>query len=91
MNAVEIYERCKSKELITSFNRSGLCISYKSMKRHREDLEKHKTPIIKPSKSDVPPTNVKDLYKLPCQQINQIYSDRVLKLSDEFTPEKRTL
>ena len=41
MNAVEILERCKSKELITSFNRSGLCISYKSMKRHREDLAKY--------------------------------------------------
>ena len=34
MNAVEIYERCKSRELITSFNRNGLCISYASMKRH---------------------------------------------------------
>ena len=32
MNAVEIYERCESRELITSFNRSGLCIGYASMK-----------------------------------------------------------
>ena len=40
MNSVEIYERCKSKELITSFNRSGLCISYTSMKNHRSDLAK---------------------------------------------------
>ena len=41
MNACEIYERCKSKELITSFNRSGLCTSYKSMKRHRANLTKY--------------------------------------------------
>ena len=34
MNSVQIYERCCSKELITSFNRSGLCISYQSMKQH---------------------------------------------------------
>ena len=40
MNAVEIYERCNSRELITSFNRSGLCISYASMKKHRNDLSK---------------------------------------------------
>ena len=31
MNVVEIYQQCKSRELITSFNRSGLCISYASM------------------------------------------------------------
>ena len=41
MNACEIYEKCKSKELITSFNQSGLCISYNSMKRHRADLAKY--------------------------------------------------
>ena len=40
MNSVEIYERCKSKELITSFNRSGLCISSTNMKNHRSDLAK---------------------------------------------------
>ena len=28
MNSVQIFERCCSKELITSFNGSGLCISY---------------------------------------------------------------
>ena len=41
MNACEIYEKCKSKELITSFNQSDLCISYHSMKRHRTDLAKY--------------------------------------------------
>ena len=30
MNAVEIYVQCKSRELITLFNRSGLCSSYAS-------------------------------------------------------------
>ena len=29
MNAAEIYEKCKSRELITSFNRCGVCVSYK--------------------------------------------------------------
>ena len=29
MNASAIYEKCKSRELITSFNRAGLCVSYK--------------------------------------------------------------
>ena len=37
INAVEIYERCKNREFITSFNRSG---SYVSMKKHRNDLAK---------------------------------------------------
>ena len=40
MNAVEKYERCKSREFITSFNRSGLCISYANMKKHGNDLAK---------------------------------------------------
>ena len=52
MNAVEIYERCKSRELITSFNRSGLCISYASMKKHRNDLAK--LAIISSSESGLP-------------------------------------
>ena len=38
MNSVQIYERCRSKELVTSFNRSGLYISYQSMKQHRQNL-----------------------------------------------------
>ena len=41
MNACKIYENCKSKELITSLNHSGLCISYHNMKRHRTDLSKY--------------------------------------------------
>ena len=31
MKVVEINERCKSTELITSFNRRGFCISYATM------------------------------------------------------------
>ena len=40
MNAVEINERSKSRELIISFNRKGLWISYASMKRHCNNLAK---------------------------------------------------
>ena len=32
MNSEQVHERCRSKELITSFNRSGLCISYQPTK-----------------------------------------------------------
>ena len=38
MNAVEIYEKCMSSEIITSFNKSEICISYGSMKKHRNGL-----------------------------------------------------
>ena len=41
MNACKIYGKCKSKELITSFNQSSLCISYHSMKRHWTGLAKY--------------------------------------------------
>ena len=34
MNASAIYEKCKSCELITSFNRASLlCVSYKEIKK----------------------------------------------------------
>ena len=54
MNACEIYERCKSKELITSFNRSGLCVSYQSMKRHRADLAKYCIKTVETNNRKVP-------------------------------------
>ena len=41
MNATEIYERCKSRELITSFNKNGLCVGYNAMKSHSSDLTKY--------------------------------------------------
>ena len=37
MTAIEIYEKYK-------FNRSGLCVTYKTMKKHREDLPKLVSP-----------------------------------------------
>ena len=41
MNAHAIYEKCKSRELITSFNRTGICVSYKQLKNDRTDLAKY--------------------------------------------------
>ena len=41
MNSHTIYEACKSRDLITSFNRLGLCVSYNSMKRQRRDMAKY--------------------------------------------------
>ena len=38
MNSSTIYEKCKSRELLTSFNRLGLCTSYKKTKLHRKNL-----------------------------------------------------
>ena len=52
MKVVEINERCKSRELITSFNRRGFCISYASMKKHRNDLAKFA--IANSSEFDLP-------------------------------------
>ena len=40
INLVEIYDRCKSREFITSLHGSGLCINYASMKKHRNHLAK---------------------------------------------------
>lgn len=41
LNEAEIYDKCKSKEVITSFNRYGGSVSYNSMKGHREALAKY--------------------------------------------------
>ena len=38
LNAAEIYEKCKSRELKSSFNESGSCLAYNTMKRYRSDL-----------------------------------------------------
>ena len=40
MNSSAIYEKCKSRELLTSFNRLGLCTSHKEPKLHRNNLAK---------------------------------------------------
>ena len=37
-NAHAIYEKCRSRELITAFNKQSACISYKSMKLQRTSL-----------------------------------------------------
>ena len=52
MDSVQIYERFHSKDLIISFNRSGLCISYQSMKQHRQNLAR--LAIVQSSTSKVP-------------------------------------
>ena len=41
MNAIEVYERFKSCELMISFNKSGLCVGCSTMKRHRSILAKY--------------------------------------------------
>ena len=41
MNAHTIYERCRIHELIMSFNRKSVCISYKAMKELRKNLAKY--------------------------------------------------
>ena len=40
MNSSAIYEKCKSRELLTSFNCLGLCTSYQETKLHRNNLAK---------------------------------------------------
>ena len=40
MNSSAIYEKCKSRELLRSFNRLGLCASYTEKKLHRNNLAK---------------------------------------------------
>ena len=40
INVLKIYERCKSREFITSFNRSRLCISYASMRKDLDNFAK---------------------------------------------------
>ena len=40
MNSSAIYEKCRIRELLTSFNRLGLCTSCKETKLHRKNLAK---------------------------------------------------
>ena len=41
MNAVEVYEKCKTLELVISFNESGICLCYSTMKSHCSGLAKY--------------------------------------------------
>ena len=50
--SLAIYKRCKSLELITSFNKQSCFVSYKTLKQHRADLAKYA--ILKSSETGVP-------------------------------------
>ena len=52
MNAHAIYEKCRSKEIITQQNRLGLSVSYNSIQKYRSNLAKHA--ILKSSENNVP-------------------------------------
>ena len=52
MNAHAIYEKCRSRQLLTSFNRTGLCVSYKQIKKYRTDLAKYA--VLQSEKHGVP-------------------------------------
>ena len=41
LNAYAIYEHCRSRELITAFNRQGCSVIYKTMKSMRADIAKY--------------------------------------------------
>ena len=51
MNAHAIYEKCRSKEIITQQNRLGLSVSYNTIQKYRSNLAKH---AIKSSENTVP-------------------------------------
>ena len=52
MNAHPIYEKCRSKEIITQQNRLGLSVSYNTIQKYRSNLAKHA--ILKSSENNVP-------------------------------------
>jgi hypothetical protein len=52
MTAHHIYDKCKSRELITSLNRTGVCISYNEIQRARSNLAYYA--YLSSEKSDVP-------------------------------------
>ena len=52
MNSHAFYEKCRSRELLTSFNRIGLCISYKQVREDRTSLAKYA--IVANERSHVP-------------------------------------
>ena len=41
INAAELHEKYKSHELLTSFNKSGLCVGQNTMKTHCADVAKY--------------------------------------------------
>ena len=52
MNAHAIYEKCRSKEIITQQNRLGLSVSYNTTQKYRSNLAKHA--MLKSSENNVP-------------------------------------
>ena len=55
MNANAIYEKCKSGELITSFNLVGVSVSYKGIRQHHSNLAK--LAILKSNENSIPMPN----------------------------------
>ena len=52
MKAHSIYEKCRSKEIITRQNRLGLYVSYNKIKQYRSNLAKYA--MLKSSENNVP-------------------------------------
>ena len=52
INSSAIYKKSKSRELLTSFNHLGLCISYKETKLHRNNIAK--LPISRSNDTGIP-------------------------------------
>ena len=55
MNANAIYEKYKSRQLITSFNQVGISVSYKGIRQHRSNLAK--LAILKSNENSIPMLN----------------------------------
>ena len=41
MTAHDIYDKCKSKELITTFNHIGICVSYRQVQKAKSNLAQY--------------------------------------------------
>ena len=52
MNAHLIYEKCRSKEILTQQNKLGLSVSYNTIKQYRSNLAKYA--MLKSSENNVP-------------------------------------
>ena len=51
LNAQSIHDKCKSRELITSFNHYGLAISYNELQRYHNDMASF---IMQPRHGNIP-------------------------------------
>ena len=41
ITAHDIYDKCKSKELITTFNHIGICVSYRQVQKAKSNLAQY--------------------------------------------------